>query len=168
MAVGFGAPTTPEAILSAIATAIVDEVGVAAEAVFESLADDDNVSKFPEFDCFYQIAIRNGAAVAGDVAGGGEFLTTIDLSLAISIWIRLEIDPVYSDAQAVKNASYGALPKWRALLKVLHTYYPDGSPSIFGGPLLFENFDIKPRRVNSQWVKIASTFSVPFVLDLVT
>lgn len=165
---GFGAPTTPEAILSAIGAAIVADVGVDAVTVFETLADDENLSQFPEFDTFYQVAIKNGNASDSDVTGGGEYLTTIELTVAVNLWIRLGIDVVYSDAEAVKNATYGALPLWRNLIKALHTYFPDGSPSIFGGPMLLQNFDIKPRRANAEWVKMASTFTVPFVLDLVT
>lgn len=166
----FGRPTTLGAILSAIGSHIVDTCELDSSQVFISMADDVDVSKFPPKDLFVQIAPRRGQPWEGDVTGGGTLQTTVDLSLAVSLWLRLGLDVEYQDAAAFTHATLSQAEQWKALITSLQTFFPDESPigsgSILAQPMRLVGFEFAPRRPHNGWAKWPTWWSVPFVLDL--
>lgn len=166
----FGQPTTLTAILTALAERIVTQCSYDASQVFLSLFDDDDIAKFPTKETFIQIAPRDGTPRAGDVEGGGDELTTLDMTIAINLWLRLGLDVSYQDAVRLKHDSLGQIAKWHTLVDALQTYFPapttSGGSTIFAEPMRLTRFEFRPRKPIHGWAKMPTWWKVPFVLNL--
>lgn len=165
----FGEPTTIPAVLAALSAQLISACTYDPSQVFLSLSDDDVLAKYPNKDLFIQIALRNGVPRAGDVYGGGNDLLTVDLTIAINLWLRLSTDMAFHDADQLTNATLGQLGKWLALMQAMQMYYPpgvSGAASIFVEPARNTRFDFKPRSMKTGHAKLASWWAIPAVLNL--
>jgi hypothetical protein len=78
------------------------------------------------------------------------------------------VDVEQSDKQALKNASYGILAKWRAVMTSIHLFVPtnDNGKGIVIEPIRVRRWSIPPRRHNSPWIQIRSNWEVKFIQQL--
>lgn len=166
----FGQPTTLSVVLAAIGERIRSRLGYSVAQVVEAL-DEDLVQASPHAQLFVQLGIRSGVARAGDVAGGGERLTTVDFVVAVNLFRRVSLDLAGRDAQALRSETLGTLAAWRDVTSVLQMYYPPRPVSGGGSPFVEPMRLIRvlfPARVprNNGWSKVASDWAVTATLDL--
>lgn len=164
----FGRATTLEEILAAITDRLVSACAYDQSQVFLSLADDADLSMFPPKDIFVQLAPRGFTPRPFDVIGGGNELFTVDITLAVTLWVRLNLDAAFTDTAQLTHATLGQLAKWLNVLKALQMYYPvgDDDVSIFSEPMRSLKFDLQPRTPRNGWGKVPSWWTVTATLDL--
>lgn len=166
----FGAAVSLETVLDAIA----NKVGESGDALFQdervlvSLVNDLEFDKNPVDDCFLVITPRQFAAIGGMVDGGGSDLAGTTGMIDIDLWNRFETDEVMRDREALRNASYGLLAKWKAVMTSLQLYAPedDNGQCILIEPMRFQMWSVPPRRPASPWLVVKSSWECKFVQDL--
>lgn len=166
----YGEPTTLPDVLQAIVDRLVASCELDASQVFLSLADDHDVSTFPPKDVFIQVAPREGVPEDAHVDGGGNDLFTVDLLIAVNLWIRLGLDVAFQDANQLNNATLGHLATWLKVLKAMQQYAPaaevGAAASIFAEPMRCQRFAFQPRQPMNGWAKLPGLWRVPATLDL--
>lgn len=166
----FGAKTSLEAVLDKIA----DRVGPTGSDLFETervlitLADDLDFDDNPISDSFLVISPKQFSAIEGMVMGGGNYECGHDGVIGIDLWNRYETDEILRDREALRNASYGLLAKWREVMTSLQLHKPLDSSGkcILIEPMRFIGWQIPARRPKTSWLVIKSQWNCKFVQDL--
>jgi hypothetical protein len=167
---GFGVPTTLDAIMTAISTKLVatDALFVSSQ-ILPTLASDRDIEAMPMKDQFLAIRPRSFPVDRADRAGGGRSQFAIDGTLDLLFFSRLWAGPVNNDFVAMANATNGVLAKFKAILKSLEQFSPVNAAGdcILREPMRTVTFDIVPNRTSRQgWTRLDSTWEIKFVQSL--
>jgi hypothetical protein len=168
----FGLPTTLPAILDAIGARAAACVGLDPAYVFPSLDLGDMAAIGAPTDVFIALTPLSGMVEQGDVMGGGPDALSIDATLAVELWTRVEVDESYRDTAALKDATFGILARWRLLLNRntgLQLFAPvavaGAQQSILKEPMRLIDWSLRPRIPAAGWVKHVSRWQVKYLED---
>lgn len=169
----FGLPTTLPAVLNAIAARAAACVGLDPAYVFPSLDLGDMAAVGAPADVFIAIMAPRGTIEQPDVMGGGPDDLSVDATISLELWTRVEVDEAYRDTAALTDAAIGILAYFRKLLNRntgLQLFAPlpatgAGTQSILKEPMRLLDWDLRPRIPAAGWVKHSSRWQVKYLED---
>lgn len=167
----YGKPTTLSAVLAALEARAADALSVDPAFVWTSLDVGESDRTGVNADVCCVLTLPRGRIDQSHVAGGGDDLLSVDLTLTVELWVRVDLDEPFKDVQALRNATVGVLKYWRLLLAAdagLQLYSPTatgGNQSILREPMRLVDFDLAPRKAAAGWAKVVSRWDVKYVED---
>lgn len=164
----FGKPTDLSEILEAVRVRAAAALEIDEAYVFPSLDLGDMDHQGGPSDIFLVLTNPSGRIEQPDVVGGGNELLSIDSTLQLELWNRLEVDEGYRDTAGLSHATLGILAQWRKLLKDgvgLQLYAPvgTGGQCILKEPMRVLSFDLRPRLPQAGWMKLVSRWEIKYV-----
>ncbi len=163
--VAFGRPTDVKSILAAVKDRLVVQTGIAANWIFPTLAEDNEVTKSPPSKTFVTIKPQRFRPEKPIVAGGSE--AAFRGTLGVHLWHSLYTDQNLRDADFLTKDPEGILTKWLKILGALHLYYPpdgaDETGSILIEPMREADGFSFPDRKPPGWGRMDSAWEIFFV-----
>ena len=169
----YGQPTWLNYVLTAIRLRVVSQAKFPTEAVFSTLASDEDHTNGPARDRF--VLIRPGqqwSANQVQVAGGGATTSQMTGSIGVNFLVRYNLDQELRSSRLLEEVNASVLGQFRDILKALHLFSPtnatDPTISILTQPMRIQSFDMLPRpmKQGSPWVTLSSRWEVEFRADL--
>lgn len=137
--------------------------------VFNSFADDEELSKFTLQDKLVVCRPKTFPPDRGCQAGGGRNTVKIDGTLNVSVWLRLWVDQEVYDNSWLTNSTLGMAPMIDGVVNALEQYMPTDSAGnyYFIQPmrLLSPGWNFPMKRIG-QWGKIDSNWSMVFWMTM--
>jgi hypothetical protein len=161
----FGTPTTLDVLLNALSAQVVANTALLPEQVRLTLETEEQIDSDPSADQFLTIAPAEFPVNDGAVTGGGSSLMETDGTIEIQFYARYEADYAHVDVDSLTDSALGILATWRTILKSLHLFTPtdQNGNGLLCTPLKCRGWKIPRRKPNSRWIRIYSTWLMPFV-----
>lgn len=170
----YGRPTTLQDVLAAIAVrAATAGTWIGTDFVWQSLDIGELQRTGFTADTVVVLGEFRGSFNQSDIAGGGNYVCTVEGTLDVSLYHRLSVDEVARDTTRIQSSTLGMVAKWHDLLRKLSQFSPEHTIAGLGsGECILEepmrplSFHTKPADKVNGWASMTTPFEVKFRLGL--
>jgi hypothetical protein len=166
----FGLPIDPTDLIARFVKQLQAKIGLPADCVFETLADDADHCEFPPADRFVTVTPQRFVRVQSLFAGGGRFAPGWDGTIRVAGLCRFASDQELRNTRELRDKTRSTLALNLKIIDALDGFVmatDDGTGSYLREPCANSEFDVKPKRVKGgSWAVVGSTWSVKFCQTL--